>query len=515
MPTVKSDIYIDASFFQTDSDHKDLVNSVEFVVPDNIGNYAVPVIYQAEVSVAGKSFTDVEYGVVDTTSGCSCIPISFFWTSTTNEAIASSLVNYSTSNTLSGMVDNNVIYSTGYNVVFGTFNNKINFIAGQKYDSFNASLIEYTVDNCISDTNDWWADYINYCGYSDIEGYPIPSLSGYKDPIVEYGVANHILGETVTEVEIRFAGWVDFLFPTDIYSTDAGSTAPYPFDVTTISGNIIPVTTSIYSSAMTLSGTLMDMYCSLLDIVQIDIDVELIPGRSNYIIGDIYSTVEDSQKLTCDFGLYSLKIANFSLDIDEYSGVSEGISVDVLDDVYGVSVSGTYFEVEGQALPVTFSGIEDGYRMSYSSPDDFSSLTGVTVFTAHAENLNNNILEEDFYLTFGYLVTHNNYPRFGLNYGYNKKVVVRVAAENMASCPKESADSNYFITERRKSGDLGVSITGMFHASAESNLSMEIYPQSLAYFYGKEFEVIIKAHDFSGNEIEPYILMYKIEEKPD
>ena len=510
-----NNIYIDSSFVQPVEGRGSVIQSIEFVLPDNIGNYEMPIIYQVGGSVSDTLSNSAEYTVVDTISGIRYMPISFFREITMNEDVMVSLVNYSINNSLSGTIDSDIFYSTGYNPISGSLNGKVNFIAGQKYGSFSPNLIEYTTTNFIGDTDDYWTNYTNYCGHSNVEGYPIPSLSGYKDPIVEYGVGDYTLGGRATDVDITFAGWVAFPFLTEVYSVDAGVIAPYQFSVTTISGNIVPVPVSVYSSVQTLSGTTMDVYCSLLDMAQIDTDVELIKGRFGYTIGDVYSTDVDTQKLTCAFDLYSLKITNFSLDIDEYSIASRYISVDVLDDIYGVSISGTYFKVADQIVPVTFSGIEEGYRMFYTPLDGFSSLIGATVFTVHAENLNNDVLEEDFYLTFGYLVTHNNYPRFGLDYDYNRKVIVRVTAENMASCPKESADSNYFITEKRKNVDLGASITGMFHAHAKNNLSMEVYPQSLAYFYGKEFEVTIKAKDFSGNDMVPYILKYKIEDKPD
>jgi hypothetical protein len=41
-----------------------------------------------------------------------------------------------------------------------------------------------------------------------------------------------------------------------------------------------------------------------------------------------------------------------------------------------------------------------------------------------------------------------------------------------------------------------------------------IYPHSTAYFYGKEFKVVVKAKDFAGNQMEPLILNYRIEDKP-
>jgi hypothetical protein len=45
-------------------------------------------------------------------------------------------------------------------------------------------------------------------------------------------------------------------------------------------------------------------------------------------------------------------------------------------------------------------------------------------------------------------------------------------------------------------------------------LPAKIYPHSTAYFYGKEFRVVVKAKDFAGNEMVPLVSSYKIEDKP-
>ena len=217
-----------------------------------------------------------------------------------------------------------------------------------------------------------------------------------------------------------------------------------------------------------------------------------------------------------DIDLLSLKISNFSLGIGEHTTASGFISVDITDDECPVSTSGTYFMIDDIRVPVVFSDIEDGYRMFYDPDDDFASLEGATVFTVHAENECNKVLEQDFYLTFGYIVEYTNRQELldNIDYGFQQKVIARVTAENYASCPQVSSLAWDFESKPQANVDLGASIVGKFHAWEYNEMPAKIYPHSTAYFYGKEFKVVVKAKDFAGNQMEPLVLNYRIEAKP-
>ena len=515
MPSETNNIYIDSSFILPTECGEDVVQELEFAASDNIGNLSVPIVYQTTTSSKAEVDLDVEYFANNITiSGTDSLFISFFSGQVDNFGVVPSLVEYSIENSVSGTHDNYVVYSTGYNVISGTINGKVTFIAGEHYNDYKAYVVSYEFDSSISGSKEYWLNYTNFCGDVNPSGLPIPSLDYCNDLIVEYNTEDHKGGGINSGIAITFAGWVNFPFVADIFAVDMNVSSAYPSDVETISGGVTPHYLDIYSARLTTSGIDTDIYCALIDMAALVSEVEVTKGRMGYLTQSVYSTAVGLPGLICDIDLYSLKITNFSLDIGEYTTASGYISVDILDDVYGVSISGTYFKVNDEVVPVTFSGIEDGYRMFYDPIDDFSSLNGPTVFTARAENSNGDTLEEDFYLTFGYLVEYVNYKRIGQDYGYNTKVTVRVTAENYASCPKLGSDGHRFITEQRKNVDLGASITGMFHADDVSDLSAEIYPQSTAYFYGKTFEVVINAKDFAGNTIEPFILTYKIEDGP-
>lgn len=515
MPSDKNNIYLDSTFTSADVGYTAVDSSVEFVSKDNIGNYNVPTVYKTIASSIAGVDLDVEYFANNITIGVTDnILVSFFGGQVYNFGVVHSLVDYSVAILVSGTCDNPIIYFTGYNTVSGTVDEKVTYIAGEYYTNFKSYLVEYDCDSLISGSNYYWQTYMNFSGHVDHEGLPIPALVVQESIVTEYDTGIKNTGWLSSDIDISFAGWVDFPFLTDVFSVDMGISGTCLFDVQTISGSVTPVYFDVYSSQLTVSGIKNDIYCSLLDMAVLSVEVETTKGRVSYLTQEVYSTARGIPGLICDIGLYPLKITNFSLDIDGYTMASNYISVDILDDKYGVSISGTYLKVEDQTVPVTFSGINDGYRMFYDPINDFNTLNGPTVFIVHAENENGDTLEEWFYLTFGYIVEYDNKPRIDIGFDYNTKVTVRVTAENYASCPKTTADGHRFITEHRENVDLCASIVGMFHADDVSNLSAEIYPQSTAYFYGKTFEIEINAKDFANNVMEPVILRYKIEDRP-
>lgn len=515
MPDGTINIYLDSTFTSVDEGDKDVSTELEFILADNIGSYELPVVYHTESDTVTAISKTVEFFAKDVPiSGTDTVEMSFFRELETDSGAIVALTDYDVGTTLSGEISNYISFFTGYNTVSGSISEKVSYIGGENFALFKTYLVEVKNSTVISGTNHYWTAYTNYSGHADGGGFPIPSLDGYWHSTTEYETTISNMVKLSADVDITFAGWVNFPILSDIYSVDAGITDAYFLDVLTISGGVIPHYLDVYSSLLTVSGIDFDVYCSLMDMSSIDVDVELIKGRVGYIEHEIYSTAVGIPSISCDIDLFSLKITNFSLGIGEHTTASEYISVDVLDDVYGVSVSGTYLKVGDQTVPVTFSGIDNGYRIFYDPVDDFSTLNGPTVFTVHAENENDDILEELFYLTFGYIVEYDNKPRIGVDFDYNTKVTVRVTAENYASCPKITADGHRFITEHRENVDLGATIVGIFHADDVSNLAAKIYPESTAYYYGKEFTVVINAKDFANNAMEPFVLRYRIEDMP-
>jgi hypothetical protein len=409
MADAKNNIYIDSTLLSGDVGDTFINTSVEFVTPNILGNYNLPIVYQTGVSGTTVADCEVEYIVNSAVSGTNDVQL-FFSTVVPNEfGVVPSLVDYSVISVVSGTLDTYIFYFTGYSPISGTVDEVVTFIAGEEYTSFenyivehncgsvisgsNSYVVEHKYDPAISGSNSYWQNYMNFSGNVSIEGDPIPSVDHYNESIVDYEVNDYNCVELNTYVDITFAGWATFPFPTDIYSVDAGITETYLLDVITINGGLVPHYLDVYSTILTTSGIDFDVCCSLLDIEIINVDVEITTGRMGYINYDVYSTAVKNPIISCDVELYPLEIRNFSLGIGEYTTASGYISVDVLDHVYEITTSGTYFRVDDEIVPVTFSGIDNGYRMFYDPDDDFSSLNGPTVFTVRAENDNGNVLE--------------------------------------------------------------------------------------------------------------------------
>lgn len=517
MPNDSNRVFVDVSFLSPSEATKETEVEVRLATPDNIGSYSTPVIYTKKRSQSGSINTWLEYfHEITTQSGVEDVAGEYFSSiSPLNDGVIPALVEFTFKEVSTFNDDLDVIYSSGFNVISGSVNKDVDFVAGKKYEAMDNIATDYYRALAISGTLYWWTNYTNFSGNLTISGTPIPFYDTTYSFTTEYGALyTQTSGFLNNFVDISFAGWVDYPVTADIYSALLGYAEGYPLDITAISGSVDVHYLDLFSSVPTISGIGTEVYCSLTDYIDLDSEIETRDGRINYERADIYSTALQRTALVLDVDLFSIKISNFSLEEGEFTTASGFISVDVTDDECPVSTSGTYFMVDGVQVPVSLTSITDGYRVYYDPADDFSSIEGPTTFTVHAENECGDILEKDFYLTFGYVVEYKNQPVGGLDYGYGNKIAVRVTAENYASCPQVGSLAWDFESAGLKNRDLGASIVGRFHAVSEDNLSAKIYPQSTAYFYGKEFRVVVKAKDFAGNEMEPLILSYRIEDKP-
>jgi hypothetical protein len=520
VPDDTSTVWVDSSFIEPTPSLEDV--AVEFypASAENIGSYSMPVVFTLSDTTDAKANVLLSYFQSTAISGTDTVAAEYYsYPLPLIDDVYISLVEFlSGSTTLSGVVRTPTSYTTGYNTVSGVLDNKFSFIGGDEYPTSLNYLHSFTNSSTISGVIEWWVNHTNFSGNLEDDDTPIPfHTSDFSYEAYYFQKLYHDnLGAINKFVDISFAGWVSFLLNSDVYSTLLGFKLGYDCEVTTISGGLWPHYLDAFSCLLTTSGISCDAYCSLVDYDRINSEITTISGRIGYIETDVYSTIEEENYLGINVDLYSLKLSNFSLGVGEFTTASGFISIDVTDDECPVSTSGTYFMVDDVRVPVTFSGITDGYRMFYDPTDDFISLTGPKAFTAHAENECGDYLEQDFYLTFGYIVEYINRPELssGMDYGFDHKVAVRVTAENYASCPRLDSLAWEFESKNQFNNDLGASIVGRFHAFDERNISAEIYPQSTAYFYGKEFTVTVNAKDFAGNEMTPLVLTYKIENKP-
>jgi hypothetical protein len=519
VPDGTNNIWVDSTFTDSDPDTEDVAVEYFPAAAENIGTYSMPVIYTAEEVENETEDITLTYQTSTAVSGTESISSYYFLDLSSSGTITTPTEFYGVDYpTVSGTINTTHAYLTGHTAISGSVNEKVTFVCGNQYDIADSVALVFWSRPSSSGTEDFLTNYTNYTG-SESGGSPVPSYDGTVDNTHEYGNLYLLVSGTTDKiVDITFAGYVWFPFTADVYSTLLSIGNETDFEVTTISGNVEPIWSDIYSTALTVSGIDTDVYCSLLSISDIDCETTVISGSVTPINGDVYSTAVSGIGVSFDVDLYSLKISNFSLGIGEYTTASGYISVDVTDDECPVSTSGTYFMVDGVQVSGTLSSITDGYRMTYDPADDFSSLDGSTTFTVHAENTCGDYLEDDFYLTFGYRVEFDNSSGDlnNIDYGFNNKVAVRVTAEDMASCPELSSLAWVFDSKEQFNTDLSASIVGVTGSvTDQGDLSAEIYPQSNAYFYGKSFTVVVNAKDFAGNQMEPFVLTYTIEDEPE
>ena len=520
MPDDINNVWVDITFTDDQEESGDVPVQVRLADSENIGSYSMPVVYKQEEVVETSTDVWLQYfQELTSISGIENVPVDYiaFERPMVSGTLISLVEFFSGDPTTSGTKEIDSVYSTGYNTISGALNEVVTFIGGKQYPASDNILANYWGRTSLSGIMEWWTNYTNFSGNLDTGGNPIPFHWEEYNYRTLY-TAGYITSSGVLDgiVDVTFAGWPEFSLPADIYSTILNFENWHDTEVTVVSGGVQAHYLDAISSDLTTSGIESDIYCSLLDYLYLNFEVSLTPGRVGYIGLGIYSTIETTKYLTVDVDLLSLKITNFSLDVGEHATSSGFISVDVLDDECPVSTSGTYFMVDDVRVPVTLSGIYDGYRVFYTPVDSFNYLEGPTVFTVHSENECGDILEQDYYLTFGYMVEYDNGldSPYSIDYGFDSKVAVRVTAENYASCPQLSSLAWEFESKTQVNCDLGASINGRLYALDNSDMSANIQPHSTAYFYGKEFTVVVNAKDFAGNKMEPLILSYRIEDKP-
>jgi hypothetical protein len=498
-----NNVYIETRFQTTSDGSTDADIDLELASADNIGAYNIPTIYRTTASIATTRCVNIESFI--TLSGYLTqygddVQVKFTIPDSTISDTICSLIEYSHSTTTSGNTDAYIELFTASTTGSGTQCVKIDLTAGDIYTFFEDIVMNYWL---------WPAESVAECIMTNYTAGQ--AIKFFKD------ITNYVFfkttysGSICVNMDSTFAGWVLNHLPADIFSTVSGSNY-IDFEATISGGIFTGYLADIFSTSSGMEWFRNDVLCGLIDYGYFPWETTTISGSVGGIRSTAFCTASGTSYINCDIKLLSLKISNFSLSIDEYTSAYDSICVDVTDDMYNVVTSGTYFIINGTVTSGTFTPIVDGYTMCYDPLDDFASLMGPTTFTVHAENDNGDRLERDYYLTYGYKVEFDNVFKTGYDFDYKNKIVVRMTAENLASCPKTTTDAYWFETEEGLSRDLGayIRVTGGIN-----ELSASIYPDSTAYFYEKEFRVVITAKDYAGNEMEPFILVYKIEDKPD
>ena len=537
MPDGTIDIYIESSFFTAASGVEDVYAAFWAGQLENIGQRETVVDYILTPEISGSVSRDVEYfatwsgavqhdGYVSTLHKYEAEP--------TESGVLVSLVDYSVPLTTSGLARTEEVeleYFTGITKISGSVGFKMNFIPGILYDYSDNILATYWIFGDEVIAYDYEADYTAGGHYDPlIPGPPEDQVitSGTDDFRHYFTMGDDTSsGVQAQDCELFLAGYPMEFHPSKytyrfhLAAGLEGDKQAAEWEATSISGAVIDVPLDVASTATASGYYNFDGVCGHtsfsgidfpVDLVAYSVESEVVSGTIGYYFHDEVSGVSGTEGYTFDVNLFSLKISNFSLDIDEYSFASGTICVDLTDDVHNVSTSDSYFIIgETETSGNTYTPITDGYTMCFDSPNDFADLTGATTVTVHTENDNGDILERDFYLTSGYIVEYDNRTQ---NYDWNSQVVVRGSAENMASCPNTGVDAYFFTTPPKYGIDLGASIVG--RPWSEKNLTAEITPTTdTIYFYGKVFRIEVRAKDFAGNVMEPFTFEFRIEDKPE
>jgi len=517
MPSDKTDVYVDLTFTASELGTEDASVEYQIVDGNNIGGYTIPVVYRVEPTTAIAIDKDVSFETTASISGARTILHQITFDDGYDLGVIDSLINYRTgTSTISGSTYVPVMYHTGHAAVSGSLNKTVSFTSGKEYPTFHDMTVELIKSTAISGTLVYAMQYTNFSGNYTPANDPIPTVSGFTEkPIIIYYTGSTTSGSLDVYMDISFAGWVPSDVLADVFCALEKADGYLNTDMTTISGGM----NGIYSDVLCTSGTagyvLTDVFCALVDYMDVSAEATVISGSIGFLEGELTSADIIRTAVGCDIELNTIYIFDFSPAIGEYESADGLVCVSVTDSYYGISTSGTYFMVDGVPVSSTLSGIADGYRVCYDPADDFESFDGSTTLTMHAQNNDGSVLEKDFYLTFGYIVEYENYPYGGMDYGFNNPVVVRMSAENMASCPKTTADGYWFVTKRRKNTDLSASIVGKPFDSEYKDLPTSIFSESTAYFYGKDFEIVFNAKDFAGNEMPELIFNFTIEDKPE
>lgn len=536
MPDTGIDIYIESSFFSVDPAAQDVYTSFITGLADNIGLRDTVANYQATPGISGVSDFYVEVytshsGAVQDGYNSTAIR---YKTSTTFSGMAVSLVDYSIPVSVSGLAtieDVDLEYFIDATETSGALGVRARFIGSRSYDYSDNILGTYFISPSAPVENDHEVDYTAAGEYDPLlPGSPADQvlISGTDDARQHFTTASDINSGTVQqECDLFLAGYpmefhpLEYTYRFDLVAGIEGDKQAAEWEAIVISGSVLDIPLDVTSTATASGYYNFDSVCGKTSFSGIDFPVsltsysfnsEVVSGTIGYFNGQAICGVSGTSGYGFDIDLLSLKISNFSLDIDEYTQASGTICVDITDDVHNVTPSESYFIIDETITSGTlFIPIVDGYTMCFDSPSDFADILGTTTFTVHAANDNGDILEQNFYVTSGYVVEYDNIIQ---DYDFGNQVVVSVSAENLAGCPNTGADAYFFTTTPKVGFDLGASIVGQ--PWGEKDLSAEIVPTTdTIYFYGKTFRIEIRAKDFAENVMEPFTFEFKIEDKPE
>jgi hypothetical protein len=202
-------------------------------------------------------------------------------------------------------------------------------------------------------------------------------------------------------------------------------------------------------------------------------------------------------------GLY---ITNFSIPENStvYCTSLLDFSVDVLDDVNIVTLSGTYLSINNETTVYVTTPITNGYRLNCSTTP--SGTIWLEVFGSNNLDETINTL---YILQFGYEIEWEKV----VVWPNNKEVPVSVSANNNVYNSNTMYYSTFFKTSDYKEYNLEACIS--VEGSGQLNLAASIFPQSKYFMYGNSYSITISGiKDFSGNTLPVKTYNFTLESNP-
>ena len=143
MPDITKNVWLDTTFNRKSILDKDVGVELQLSNSDNIGNYSIPVVYKVQESILEEIDTILSYfQEFNSDSGVINVPIGYraFEPPKINGVIVSLVEFNNDYTTNSGTLDKPVIYTTGYNKIFGEFDKYVTFIGGRERLDFKTIL---------------------------------------------------------------------------------------------------------------------------------------------------------------------------------------------------------------------------------------------------------------------------------------------------------------------------------------------------------------------------------------
>lgn len=514
MPDATSNIYVETESLVPMPGTSVLALSYELNADDNIGIKNIPAVYRYSSTAVASSNLPSEFQIDPHISGSIGLD-TYFITQVADSGMMDIPAEYNTpTSPVDTVMDVSVDFSSRTSFIYGVSNMFVGYITGQLYEYFTQIPLSYWDLPPISGSVLTDLEYVNFTEALTSSGTPIAFYTNDIDILTEYNALGIGGSASVSSfVDVTFAGWISSAFGTHVLCAISGSPIHNRITCSSIDGGVAPIYCSTTCAGLSMYPIDSSCICSRELIHGIQAHSNVISGSVNHIdIGVISSDLKQTS-LSISFGLYPIEIRNFSLSVGDYVASSHYISVDVLDCINGISVSGTGVYVDSSPATVTYSGIDCGYRLYYNT-DDLPAGSSTIEFLVRAENNVGQTLTNRYYLTLGYIVEYDNTN--DLDYGHNNLVSVRVSASNNESCTVFDAYSYWFGTRGLYNNALGCCINGIGTTIQDQHgdLTASLTPLNIFYEYGKSFDVEINVSDNSGNMMPTFRASYRIEDKP-